>query len=287
MSDANHDQGRPAARPVAIACAGLIYLFLGAMHAPAAAQESPSAIANEQMSPEEIENAIANADGANVGDPWEGFNRKMFAAHNVLDKNLLVPASLAYRAATPKSGRRGIRRFLANFRTPGVFINDLLQGEFKRAGQTMSRFVINSTIGAGGFADPAAQLGIPGHSEDFGQTLATWGVGSGPYLFIPLFGPSSIRDAAGIGVQTGLDPLFYARSDIANIARNTRGGVGGLSAREPLIEPLREIEENSLDYYASFRSFYQQARMREINNGRTNFDDLPDIGEFEEFDELE
>ncbi len=265
------------------------FAFAVGAFSPSLAQESPSALADEDMSPEEIESAIASSQtsATEAGDPWEGFNRKMFKINTVFDKNLLVPAALAYRAVTPKPGRRGIRRFLANFRSPGIFINDILQGEFSRAGQTFSRFVVNSTIGAGGFADPASQLGIPGHSEDFGQTLAVWGVDAGPYIFIPLLGPSSVRDAVGLGVQTGLDPSFYIRTDVANTLRLVRAGVGGLSAREPLIEPLREIEANSLDYYASFRSFYQQARQREIRNGRTDFEDLPDIGDFEEFDDLE
>ena len=220
-------------------------------------------------------------------DPWEGLNRKMFAVHTFLDDNLLVPAAKGYRAVTPKSGRRGIRKFLANLGSPSTFINDLLQGEFKRAGQTLARGVINTTIGAGGFADPASIIGIPAHSEDFGQTLAVWGLPSGPYTFFPLFGPGTIRGNIGTVGQIGLDPMTYVNTPPANIARYTRAGVGALSVREPLIEPLDEIRESSLDYYASFRSFYLQSRKREIANGRTTFEDLPDIGDFEEFDELE
>ncbi len=222
-----------------------------------------------------------------VTDPWEGFNRKMFGVHTFLDDNFLVPAAKGYRAVTPKPGRRGIRKFLANVRSPGVFINDILQGGFKRAGQTLARGVINTTIGFGGFADPATSMGIPGHSEDLGQTLAVWGVPSGPYTFIPLFGPGTLRGNVGRGVQIGLDPLTYVTTRPANIAKYARAGVGALSVREPLIEPLDEIRDNSLDYYASFRSFYLQARKREIANGRTTFEDLPDIGDFEEFDELD
>ncbi len=234
----------------------------------------------------EIDAALSTSASPDVADPWEGFNRKMFSAHLFLDGNLLVPAAKAYRATTPKKGRRGIRRFLANIRAPGVFVNDILQGEFGRAGETLGRFVVNSTIGAGGFADPAAQLGIPAHGEDFGQTLAVWGVGSGPYLFLPLVGPSTSRDGFGKIVQIGMDPLFYVRTPPADIARYTRAGVGGISAREQFLDPLAEIEAKSLDYYASFRSFYTQARKREIANGKVDYSDLPDIGEFEEFDDL-
>ncbi|MFQ5562135.1 MAG: VacJ family lipoprotein [Parvularculaceae bacterium] len=235
---------------------------------------------------EDLERA-AEEPTSDVPDPWEGFNRKMFSTHLFLDHNILVPAAKAYRAVTPKKGRKGIRKFLHNARTPVILINDIFQGEWKRAGKTTSRFVINSTIGFLGFADPAAHMGIESHDEDFGQTLATWGVSSGPYLFLPLLGPSSIRDGFGAGVDLALDPLIWIRTDPAKYARYTRAGVTGMSVREPLIEPLEDIEEKSLDYYASLRSFYLQARKREINNGRTTYEDLPDIGEFEEFDELQ
>lgn len=224
--------------------------------------------------------------GADI-DPWEGFNRKMFALHNTIDGALLVPAAKTYRAVTHKKQRKGLRNFLANLGTPVVLLNDLLQGEFERAGHTASRFVVNSTIGFGGMGDPAERIGIPQHSEDFGQTLAVWGAPSGPYLFLPLFGPSSIRDGFGSAVDIASQPSIWIRTEPAQYFRYSRAGATALAVREPLIEPLQEIEENSLDYYASFRSFYVQTRKREIANGRTNYEDLPDIGEFEEFEELE
>lgn len=220
-------------------------------------------------------------------DPWEGFNRKMFAIHNVFDGAILVPAAKTYRATTHKKQRKGLRNLLANARTPAILINDILQGEFKRAGETASRFVINTTIGFGGMGDPAERIGIPQHSEDFGQTLAVWGAPSGPYLFLPFFGPSSIRDGVGRAVDNTANPVSWLRTDPAKYTGYARATATALSIREPLIEPLEDIENNSLDYYASFRSFYLQSRKREIANGRTNFDDLPDIGDFEEFDELE
>jgi len=242
--------------------------------------------ADSPVAQSDIDNALSSTASSDVADPWEGFNRKMFAVNNTLDKALLVPAAKGYRAVTPKSGRRGIRRFLANLRAPGVFVNDILQGEFGRAGETLSRFVVNSTIGAGGFADPAAQMGIAPHSEDFGQTLAVWGIDSGPYLFLPLIGPSTGRDGFGSIVNMGFNPLAYVRTDAASLARYSTAGVGGVSAREQFLDPLAEIEAKSLDYYASFRSFYTQARKREIANGKVDYSDLPDIGEFEEFDEI-
>ncbi len=230
--------------------------------------------------------AVSAEEGAAV-DPWEGFNRKMFGINNAIDGVVLVPAAQLYRAVTFKKQRKGIRNFLDNLKTPLVLINDLLQGEFERAGNTASRFVINTTVGFGGMGDPAERIGIPQHSEDFGQTLAVWGVDAGPYLVLPVFGPSTLRDGFGAGVGVAMDPAIWIRTDAASLFRYSRAGVTGVSVREPLIEPLEEIRANSLDPYASFRSFYLQSRKREIANGRTNFDDLPDIGDFDEFDDLE
>jgi len=261
----------------------------------AVATLSLSPVAHAQISdvgdPDAIAAEFEQAETAPVSDseadPWEGFNRKMFATHMFLDETILVPAAKAYRATTHKKARKGIRNLLANARSPVILINDLLQGEFGRAGDTAGRFLINTTIGFGGMGDPAERMGIQQHSEDFGQTMAVWGVEPGPYLFLPLFGPSSIRDGFGAAIDVAMEPTIWIRTDAAQYARSSRAGATALALREPLIEPLEDIQEKSLDFYASFRSFYLQSRKREIANGRTNYDDLPDIGEFEEFDDLE
>ncbi|MGE0407795.1 MAG: VacJ family lipoprotein [Amphiplicatus sp.] len=229
--------------------------------------------------------ASATTEGA-AADPWENFNRRSFKVYRFFDDVIIVPAAKGYRAVSTKRSRKGIRNFLNNAQSANILFNDLLQGEFKRGGETLARFIINSTIGFLGFADPATKLGISAHTEDFGQTLAVWGAPSGPFLFLPIFGPSSIRDGVGLGVDFAADPLLWLRSDPASYARYSRFTMTAVSRREPLIEPLQKIEADSLDYYASLRSFYMQARKREINNGRTNYEDLPDIGEYEEFDEL-
>lgn len=269
-------------RVAASAIASPLALFTSA---GVVAQEPPTAT---QIAAIEAEAApTSGGDGTREIDPWEGFNRDMFKVHTFLDDNLLEPGARVYRATTPAQGRRGIRRLLANARTPGILVNDLLQGEFRRAGATFSRFVVNSTLGAGGFADPMGNLGMPGHREDFGQTLAVWGVGQGPYLIVPLLGPTTIRDGVGTGVQLALDPSLYIRTPPANYARIVRAGAAGLSAREAVLDPLDDIRSKSLDYYASLRSFYLQSRAREIANDRESFGDLPDIEDFEEFDEIE
>lgn len=265
-------------------CAAALFLFASPW---AAASAQLTDIGDADAYTQALEDASAEPDNGDNRDPWEGFNRRMFAVNDTLDGALIVPTARAYRAVTHKKQRKGIRNFLANARTPVILVNDLLQGEFKRAGNTLSRFAINTTIGFGGMGDPAERMGIPQHSEDFGQTLAVWGAPSGPYLVLPFFGPSTLRDGIGAGVDTAIDPLTWVRTDAAQYTRFTRAGVTAISLREPLIEPLQQIEDNSLDYYASLRSFYFQARQNQIANGRTDFDDLPDIGEFEEFDEIE
>lgn len=269
-------------KPLTITLAALLSIA-----AAYGAQAQISGTEDPESFAEELRRGQADtAQGADA-DPWEGFNRKMFTVHNALDKALLIPSAKAYRAVTHKKQRKGIRNFLDNLRTPVILVNDILQGEFKRAGETASRFAINTTIGFGGMGDPAERMGIPQHNEDFGQTFAVWGVPSGPYLFLPFFGPSSIRDGTGAAIGVAADPAIWVRTQPAQYFRYSRAGANALSLREPLIEPLADIEENSLDYYASLRSFYLQSRKREIANGRTSFDDLPDIGDFEEFDEIE
>jgi phospholipid-binding lipoprotein MlaA len=247
--------------------------------APARAQDS----AADDLAP--LAETGPEADGApSAADPWQGFNRKVFGLNDSVDDTFFVPAAKAYRATTPKAGRRGVRRFLANLGAPSVLINDILQGQLGRAGKTLSRFAINTTIGAGGFADPAGQMGIDSHSEDFGQTLAVWGVGSGPYLVLPVLGPSSPRDAFGSIVELGLNPLTYVRTPPANLARLSLAGTTLVSARENVLDPLAEVEANSLDYYSSLRSFYTQARAREIRNGVADYDALPTFDEFEDIE---
>lgn len=215
-------------------------------------------------------------------DPWEPFNRHSFNAYLFVDDTLLVPLAKGYRAVTPEKARKGFRNFLSNGASANLFVNDVLQGEFERAGETLARFVINSTIGFGGMADPAERLGIPEHSEDFGQTLAVWGVPQGPFLYLPLFGPTTVRDGVGIGVDLLLEPVYWVDTRPARLARYSRFGATAIVRREPVIEPLAEIRTESLDYYSSLRSFYLQSRKREIANGKTSFEDLPDIGEFDE-----
>ncbi len=209
---------------------------------------------------------------------FQDLNRFVFSVNNKADKFLIKPIAKGYRKVTHKKMRKALRNFLHHIDTPVVLLNDLLQFEFQRAAETSGRFMINSLIGFGGVADPAGKLGIPYHNEDFGQTLAVWGAPSGPYVVLPFLGPSTVRDALGLGVEGFFfHPINYIRTGAAQKARTIRTPSSIIAFREPLIEPLEDIERNSLDYYASFRSFYLQNRRNEILNGRSNIEDLPNL----------
>ena len=151
--------------------------------------------------------ADAVAEYAEVNDPAEPTNRAVFEVNLALDKAILKPIAFVYKEYLPYFVQSSINSLLNNLRSPIIFFNDVLQGEFKRAGTTVLRFVINSTIGLGGLHDQAAEWDLEYHNEDFGQTLAVWGIPEGPYVMLPILGPSNPRDAVGLAVDYLLDPL--------------------------------------------------------------------------------
>lgn len=212
-----------------------------------------------------------------VHDPWEGFNRHLFGIHDAIDKAVLEPVARGYRWITPRPVRSGITNFLRNLRSPVIFTNDLLQGEFKRAGTTAVRFGLNSTVGVLGVLDPATPLGFERHDEDFGQTLAVWGVSSGPYLFIPLVGPTTIRDGAGSLVDIVIDPLNWGHFNGDDTFRTSRTILGALSSREAVLDTIDDIREDSVDPYVTFRTSYGLWRYSAIQNGRHDVQDLPEF----------
>jgi phospholipid-binding lipoprotein MlaA len=201
-------------------------------------------------------------------DPAEPFNRTMYDVHQGIDRVVLRPVAVAYRGVVPQPVRTGVRNVLGNLRTPVILINDMLQGEPRRAGDTLGRFVINSTLGIGGIFDVAASLfGVRGHAEDYGQTLARWGVGEGPYIFIPVLGPSNPRDLVGFGMGIASDPLTWVGQGAAVEALvGARTGVTVVDTRESLIDVLDDVQRTSLDPYATLRSAYRQRRNAEIRN---------------------
>lgn len=211
-------------------------------------------------------------------DPLEPLNRVVFGFNQAFDAMLLKPLAEFYMLLTPPPIQDGIHNALTNLQAPVVFINDLLQGESSRAGTTASRFAINSTLGVGGLGDPATGLGFPYHDEDFGQTLGVWGLGEGPYLVLPVAGPSNVRDATGIAVDSLVFNPFtwWARyNDAVNAAWWGVAGMRAIDARAQYYNELNEIEKSSLDFYAAMRSLYRQRRQAEIRNGEPAPDDLP------------
>lgn len=206
-----------------------------------------------------------------ANDPIEPFNRIMFDVNLTLDRYILKPVAKAYLWAIPEIGRDAIHNVLVNLRTPVVFINDVLQGEVDRAGETLGRMIANTTFGLGGLIDVATKIGIPAHSEDFGQTFAVWGIDSGPYLVLPIIGPSNPRDFAGLAIEWVADPVNIALSNEKGLdaayAVTVRSLVFGVDLRSRNIDTLDQIERTSLDFYAAIRSLHRQRRLDEINNG--------------------
>ena len=162
---------------------------------------------------------------ASYSDPLEPINRGIFAFNRAIDEMFLKPAARLYIAIVPEGGRVAVTNVVNNLKSPVILVNDLLQGDLDRAQTTIARFTVNTILGFGGIADVATDLGAPRHSEDFGQTAATYGVGSGPYLMLPFLGPSNVRDALGKVVDRFLDPLEYALDSDASFGCESRMAV--------------------------------------------------------------
>ncbi len=217
----------------------------------------------------------AAAEAAN--DPFEPMNRKIFDLNESFDKSVLLPTAQAYVSVVPDQARDSVHNFLENLNLPVTFANDLLQGELDRAGQTVGRFTVNTTIGIGGLFDVASRWDIPDHTEDFGQTLGVWGVGEGPYLVLPFFGPDPPRDAAGQVVDIFLDPTTYVHINGHIYWSAGREVATAIDLRSRSIAQLDDIERSSVDYYASLRSLYRQHRNNEIRNGKPDVNAMPDF----------
>jgi len=210
------------------------------------------------------------AQAREFNDPYENTNRFFYKIDDGLDTYVLRPVAVAYRAVVPGAVRRPVHNVLDNLVNPVRFANDVIQGKPRRAGDTMMRFIINTTAGAGGLFDVAEKVGYKRHPTDFGVTLALWGVGEGPFLFLPLLGPSNPRDISGYGVDVGLDPLTYASFGGITALELGRYGLGVVDERERLIDPIDSVKRTALDPYATFRSLYRQNRQSEIGDTRAD-----------------
>ncbi len=209
----------------------------------------------------------ATADFQQLNDPLEPTNRFFYRIDDGLDTYVLRPVAVAYRQV-PGEIRTPIHNVLSNISSPVIFANDVLQTRPRRAGDTMMRFLINTTAGVGGLFDVASGLGYKSHDTDFGITLALWGVGSGAFLYLPVLGPSDPRDATGFGADVALDPFTYATFGGANAFRTSKFGLGAVDTRERLIDTIDQVKKTALDPYATFRSLYRQNRQSQIDATR-------------------
>lgn len=227
---------------------------------------------------------IASAESEIEQDPLEGYNRAMFSFNESFDNNLMKPVAEGYREIMPDPAERGISNFFSNLREPFNILNNLLQFKFEDAVSDTVRFGLNTTIGIFGLFDVASEAGIPKHNEDLGQTLAVWGVESGPYFVLPIFGPSTVRDSAGIAsemwigntVEVGNTQLFNPTGEItpAN-AENATVATKWISKRADLLEEKEMADAASFDNYAFIRDAYLQKRENLIFDGNVPLQALP------------
>jgi len=201
-----------------------------------------------------------------IYDPIEPLNRAIFSFNNTADKIILEPVSKGHKKL-PSPVQSGVSNFLSNLRMPLVVVNQLLQGQGKNASESAGRFLVNSTIGILGLIDVADKMGLEEKKEDFGQTLATWGVGDGFYIVLPFYGPSNVRDTAGMVIAYTTDPInAYAVNEGEAWVVPLRTAVNAVDQRSKIIDEVNALRDNSVDYYAAVRSSYYQNRKAAINN---------------------
>ena len=229
-------------------------------------------------------------------DPFEGFNRSMFEFNYPFDRFVLKPVAKGYRAITNQFIRDRVRGILSNLREPVTAGNYLLQGEPKSTGASLSRFVINSTLGLAGMFDVAEGWGLPRDRTSFNETFAKWCIPDGPYIVLPFLGPSNPRHATGIVMEFVFDPVFWATYHDANIHDRAAWGYAilqGITLRESALELTDDLERNSVDYYVTMRSAYlqNQSKLRcwkDKGDDKETYDfDFGIDEEYDAFDEME
>ena len=201
-----------------------------------------------------------------IFDPLEGLNRAVFSFNNVADRIVLEPVAKGYKKL-PSPIQSGLGNFINNLKLPLAALNQLLQGQGKNAAESTGRFLVNSTVGVFGLIDVADNIGLDQKEEDFGQTLATWGVGDGFYIVLPLFGPSNLRDTTGMVMTMMTDPInaYFINEGEAWIVP-MRTAANAVDQRSKIIDEVNALRDNSIDYYAAVRSSYYQNRKAAISN---------------------
>ncbi len=212
-------------------------------------------------------------------DPWEKSNRRMYAFNKGLDRWVVKPLATSYRFVTPRPLRSAVSNAYGNYGEPANLTNAVLQGKFAQAFRTLDRFILNTTLGVGGISDVATDLGRPREPEDFGQTLARWGVKSGPYLVLPLFGPSTLRDGIMTPFDFFIDPADFTRNALLHPGWDVRIGMTAgrvVNFRNTLIETgADKLLADSLDEYALARSAWIQSRRLQLYDGKLPDDQDP------------
>lgn len=258
--------------PQRVLLAGLCAVLWGNPHpvraaagGPDAAGERPSAVAEEPDPLFDDDFDDFDVGPAPPSDPFEGINRGTHRLNEEIDRWVLDPITWTYRKVTPAFFRDAMRNFFWNLSEPTTVVNDLLQREWDDAAVSFTRVVVNSTLGVGGLFDTANSLGMPPHESDFGQTMALAGVSSGPYVVLPLVGPSTVRDGVGLAVDVVFRPSTFVVPLADQLVFTTiQGGGFGLTVREEYYDQLKLLKESSIDYYSALRSAYAQNRQAEI-----------------------
>ncbi|MDP9066380.1 MAG: VacJ family lipoprotein [Pseudomonadota bacterium] len=197
-------------------------------------------------------------------DPWESWNRGVYKFNDALDRAVAKPVAREYVKVVPHPIRVGVSNFFANLNTPTVFVNDALQGKFLAAGNDLGRFLMNSTLGIGGILDPATAAGLATNDEDFGQTLGKWGVHAGPFVELPILGPSDLRDGPARLVDTYTNPRQYLNNTTIQYGLYLPDFVDRRAALLPLDETLKNV----YDPYAFVRDAYLQRRAYLVSDGK-------------------
>ena len=205
-------------------------------------------------------------------DPWERFNRGVYKFNDTLDRAIVKPVTKGYVRVVPSPIRTGVTNFFANLQTPTVMINDALQGKFLAAGNDLGRFLLNSTVGLAGILDPATPAGLARNEEDFGQTLGHWGVHPGPFVELPILGPSDVRDTASRVVDTYTNPRQYIKNTYVSYGLY----LPYLIEKRASLLPLDETLQNVYDPYAFIRDAYLQRRAYLVSDGKSNEEPLVD-----------
>ena len=209
---------------------------------------------------------VGVAPSVNPVDPYEGFNRPMYNFNMGVDKYLLKPVADGYKFITPNFMQTGVTNFFSNLKGINVVLNDMLQGKFGQSASDLGRFTTNTTIGLLGLFDVASNLGMPRNEEDFGQTLAVWGVDQGPYLVLPFLGPTTLRDGGGGIIDRAANPSTYFLPGV--------GVLEGISDRANAEGALNFIDEAALDPYVFTRESFLQYRKNQANDGKVEADSL-------------